>query len=68
VLGHRPPNWREAERLLEERVTLEDPADEEHLARLFTRHYIRECFLLADPEDTTNLTQLTTRLAPLMEL
>jgi hypothetical protein len=65
LLGERPGDWCNAERLLEERVVREDPADEQHLLRIFTRHYARECFLLADPEDQTNYQQLTSRMAPL---
>jgi len=65
LLGRRPGDWREADRLLEELVIADDPAQEEELLRLFTRRYLRECFLLADPEDRMNHEQLTTRMKPL---
>lgn len=67
LLGARPSDWTEADRLLEERVAREDPADDEPLLRLFTRRFLRECFLLADPEDEKNFEQITTRMAPLVE-
>jgi aminoglycoside phosphotransferase (APT) family kinase protein len=65
LLGQRPRDWAEADRLLEERVTQENPDDDEALVRVFTRRFLRTCFLLADPSDTTNFEQLTTRMKPL---
>lgn len=65
VLSDRPANWQEADRQLEAAVTNEDEAQEEFLLRLFTRRYLRQCFLLADPEDKVNYEQITTRMLPL---
>ncbi len=65
LLGRPVSNWAEADAELERLAQQESPADEEALLRLFTRRYLRECFLLADPEDTVNYEQLSTRMEPL---
>ncbi|OYU34777.1 phosphotransferase [Novosphingobium sp. PASSN1] len=65
LLGVRPADWVEADHLLETRICAEDPADDEAFVRLFTRRYLRECFLLADPSDRKNHEQITTRMKPI---
>jgi aminoglycoside phosphotransferase (APT) family kinase protein len=65
LLGRRPQSWAEADRDLERLVVETGEAHEKELLRVFTRRYLNECFLLADPLDQINYEQLTTRMVPL---
>ena len=64
ITGRPVSSWAEADRVIEDFVTTAGPESDAALLRLFHRHSLEACFLLADPEDKVNWVQLTAPLRP----